>query len=200
MTEIGDESRQRLLDAAEALFIEKGFDNTTVIEIGQRAGISHGSIPWHFGNKSGLLYAVVMRLFETNSPSIPMPTGQPGFNRMWQEQTRYDNTPTFSLFGAYFLSEVEHSTAHHAEVIETHLRRRGIVLDWIRRSVEADSLTPRVSPEELVEFWLGASRGIVIQKVGLGENFDLEAARQGLGHALDSLLGSTYFQNLDTTL
>ena len=200
MTEIGDESRQRLMDAALELFLEKGFENTTVVEIGQRAGISHGSIPWHFGNKSGLLYAVVLRLLETNSLSGSIPTGQQGFNRLWQQQVVYDDKPEFALFGAFFLSEVEHSPARQAEILAAHLQRREMVIDWVNRSIVEDSLTAKVSADQLVEFWLGASRGIVTQKLVLGENFDLGVARHGLGVAVESLMGSNYFQNLDFSL
>lgn len=59
--EIGDESRRRILDAAEELFAEKGFDKTSFVDIAARSGISRGSIPWHFKNKDGLLLAVVDR-------------------------------------------------------------------------------------------------------------------------------------------
>src|SRR5689334_7800022 len=60
--EIGDESRRRILDAAEELFAEKGFDKTSFVDIAARSGISRGSIPWHFKNKDGLLLAVVDRV------------------------------------------------------------------------------------------------------------------------------------------
>jgi TetR/AcrR family acrAB operon transcriptional repressor len=59
--EIGDESRRRILDAAEELFAEKGFEKTSFVDIAARSGISRGSIPWHFKNKDGLLIAVVDR-------------------------------------------------------------------------------------------------------------------------------------------
>lgn len=200
MNEIGDESRQRLLDAAEELFFEKGFDATTVVEIGKRAGISHGSIPWHFGNKSGLLYAVAMRMFDRSSSTEPITAGQLGFNRIWREHTYYDNSPQMKLFGAFFLAEVEHSPASHFEVTESHVRRRHLLVDWVVRSAEMDSLKLKVTPEELVDFWIGSSRGLVMQKLTFEDNFDLAAARRALGVAVESLLGSNYFENLDTSL
>ncbi len=49
------------MDAAEALFSEKGFDRTSFVDIAERSGISRGSIPWHFQNKDGLLVAVIER-------------------------------------------------------------------------------------------------------------------------------------------
>lgn len=200
MSEIGEESRQRLLDAAEELFLEKGFDATTVVEIGKRAGISHGSIPWHFGNKSGLLYSVVVRLFGESGSSDPIPAGQKGFNRLWREQTYYDSSPKFSLFGAFFMTELERSPTHRAEMIASHLERRAQLADWIQRSQELDSLNISLPVSDLVEFWLGASRGILVQKTTLAEHFDLSAARRGLGTALEALMGCHYFQHLDTSL
>lgn len=200
MSEIGDESKQRLIDAAEELFLEKGYENTTVVEIGKRAGISHGSIPWHFGNKSGLLYAVVTRLFDQGSSTEPLETGQAGFNRLWREQSFYDHSPKSSLFGAFFLAELEQSPTHFKEVIERHIHRRDLFIDWINRSAIADSLTLKASPEAITEFWIGSARGIGLQKASLMDNFDLHAARHGLGVAIESLLGSDYYQRLDMSL
>ncbi|MCM3849672.1 TetR/AcrR family transcriptional regulator [Pseudonocardia sp. DR1-2] len=66
--EIGDESRRRILDAAEELFAERGPARTTFVDIAERSGISRGSIPWHFANKDGLVVAVVERAIERAMP------------------------------------------------------------------------------------------------------------------------------------
>lgn len=66
--EIGEESRRRILDAAEELFGERGFDRTSFVDIAERSGISRGSIPWHFKNKDGLVMAVVERAIERAMP------------------------------------------------------------------------------------------------------------------------------------
>ena len=62
--ETGVESRRRILDAAEELIAERGYDKTSIVEISQRSGVSRGSIPWHFTNKDGILLAVVARVTE----------------------------------------------------------------------------------------------------------------------------------------
>lgn len=62
--DVGIESRRRILDAAEELIAERGFDKTSIIEISRRSGVSRGSIPWHFENKAGILLAVVDRVTE----------------------------------------------------------------------------------------------------------------------------------------
>ena len=55
------ESLERILDAAESLIRERGFDNMTIAEVVQRSGSSVGSIYARFSNKVGLLEAVQVR-------------------------------------------------------------------------------------------------------------------------------------------
>src|SRR5882757_2991717 len=57
--ETSRESRIMLLDAASDLFAEKGYQQSTFTDLVDRTGISRGSIAWHFGNKEGLLTAVL---------------------------------------------------------------------------------------------------------------------------------------------
>ncbi len=54
----GVEARNRLLDAAMALFAEKGFSKTSTREIAQAAQINIASISYYFGDKAGLYRAV----------------------------------------------------------------------------------------------------------------------------------------------
>ena len=55
------ESLERILDAAESLIRERGFDNMTIAEVVLRSGSSVGSIYGRFNNKVGLLQAVQVR-------------------------------------------------------------------------------------------------------------------------------------------
>lgn len=54
----GAEARNRLLDAALALFAEKGFAKTSTREIAQAAQVNIASISYYFGDKAGLYRAV----------------------------------------------------------------------------------------------------------------------------------------------
>ena len=54
----GAEARNRLLDAALALFAEKGFAKTSTREIAQAAQVNIASISYYFGDKEGLYKAV----------------------------------------------------------------------------------------------------------------------------------------------
>src|SRR5205809_4514315 len=61
--EQAEQSRERLIDAATRLFAERGYRDTSVQAIAEAAGISRGSIFWHFGSKEGLLSAVAEEAF-----------------------------------------------------------------------------------------------------------------------------------------
>jgi TetR/AcrR family transcriptional repressor of nem operon len=48
------ESRERILEAASALFREKGFDGIGLVDIMKAAGLTHGGFYGHFGSKEDL--------------------------------------------------------------------------------------------------------------------------------------------------
>jgi AcrR family transcriptional regulator len=54
-----DDTRERLLDAAGALFAEHGFRDATIQEISRRAGANIAAVNYHFGDKERLYSAVV---------------------------------------------------------------------------------------------------------------------------------------------
>ena len=53
------DSRERLLTAAAALFVERGYDGSTVRDIGRRAGVDPALIARYFGSKTGLYVAAL---------------------------------------------------------------------------------------------------------------------------------------------
>src|SRR5829696_8026342 len=71
--EQAERSRRALLNAATQLFAERGYRNASVQAIGERAGVSRGSIFWHFGSKEGLLWAVCKRAFAEWQADVLVP-------------------------------------------------------------------------------------------------------------------------------
>jgi AcrR family transcriptional regulator len=58
-----ERSRAAILDAAEALFADRGYHPTSMAEIGERAGVSRGTPGYFFGTKDALYRAVLERCF-----------------------------------------------------------------------------------------------------------------------------------------
>ena len=53
----------KILDAAVALFAEKGFEEASVRDITSRAGVNLAAINYHFGSRDALVQAVAERYF-----------------------------------------------------------------------------------------------------------------------------------------
>ncbi len=57
--------RNEILDAAEQLFVTKGFDGTSTNDILERVGIARGTLYYHFTSKEEILDAMIGRMTET---------------------------------------------------------------------------------------------------------------------------------------
>ncbi|MGC8119575.1 transcriptional regulator BetI [Marinobacter sp. VGCF2001] len=59
-----DARRQQLIDATMASIAELGMQNTTIVSISKRAGMSSGIISHYFGGKQGLIEAALRHLLD----------------------------------------------------------------------------------------------------------------------------------------
>jgi AcrR family transcriptional regulator len=57
-------ARERLLDAAEEMFADLGFNGTSVRQIVERAEVNLGALPYYFGTKENLFKQVLLRRAE----------------------------------------------------------------------------------------------------------------------------------------
>ncbi|HJS78693.1 MAG TPA: TetR family transcriptional regulator [Burkholderiales bacterium] len=55
------ETRTRILDAAEELFMQHGFEGTSMRQLTSRAGVNLAAVNYHFGSKDALIEAVLRR-------------------------------------------------------------------------------------------------------------------------------------------
>lgn len=64
--EEAQETRNRILDTAERVFLKKGVASTSLANVADAAGVTRGAIYWHFKNKADLFEAMMQRV------SLPM--------------------------------------------------------------------------------------------------------------------------------
>ncbi|AJR08112.1 TetR/AcrR family transcriptional regulator [Photobacterium gaetbulicola] len=64
------ETKARILDAAELLFAEHGFKDTSLRTITSKAGVNLASVNYHYGDKKTLVRAVLGRYLEAFMPSL----------------------------------------------------------------------------------------------------------------------------------
>ncbi|MGO4893036.1 TetR family transcriptional regulator [Flavobacterium sp. W21_SRS_FM6] len=55
-------TRNILLDSAEQIFFDKGYSQTTLMDVATHAGMTRGAIYWHFKNKMELFEAMIERV------------------------------------------------------------------------------------------------------------------------------------------
>ncbi|WP_028022707.1 TetR/AcrR family transcriptional regulator [Enterovibrio calviensis] len=64
------ETKGKILDAAEQLFAEHGFKDTSLRTITSKAGVNLASVNYHFGDKKSLVRAVLARYLEEFMPQL----------------------------------------------------------------------------------------------------------------------------------
>ena len=183
MDEIGDESRRRILDAAEQLFSEKGFEKTSFVDIAALSGISRGSIPWHFKNKDGLLLAVVARVnnrYMSLDQLSEMPTLEEILDRYGVLARDFGGRLMFAVLTEALNTE----SVVHQEYKDYHAMHRRRVAHWLK-FVGVRSEKAR---EALSTAILGSMIGITLQWQIDPEGVDLEAAFKQVAKLVDNYL------------
>src|SRR6187549_2905893 len=65
-----DRTRRQVLDAAEERFARRGYDATSLADIGTTAGVSRGTPSYFFGSKEQLYDAVLERLYADRTAAL----------------------------------------------------------------------------------------------------------------------------------
>jgi AcrR family transcriptional regulator len=78
-------TRDRILDIALDLFIEQGFDKTSLREIADQLGFSKAAIYYHFESKDDILLALHMRLHEFGSRAMERFGEMPASLETWAQ-------------------------------------------------------------------------------------------------------------------
>ncbi len=76
------DTRERILDVALDLFIEQGYDKTSLRQIAEPLGFTQAAIYYHFAAKEDILIALHLRLHQLARPAfdrLAMETGPPGW-------------------------------------------------------------------------------------------------------------------------
>ncbi|HEY1690190.1 MAG TPA: TetR/AcrR family transcriptional regulator [Solirubrobacteraceae bacterium] len=68
-----DVKRKQILDAAEKLLLQSGYEATAMAEVARRAGVANNAVYWYFPSKDDLLAAVLRRRQEKALAELPAP-------------------------------------------------------------------------------------------------------------------------------
>ena len=82
-SEVGS-TRERILDVALDLFIEKGFDGTSLREIAEKLGFTKAALYYHYASKDDILMALHMRMHDVGRDGIKQLTDGPVSLAVWE--------------------------------------------------------------------------------------------------------------------
>ena len=71
LTSQGKERKQQLIDAAAELFAERGYEETRIVDIVERAGVAKGLFYWYFENKAALFRDLVEETYNLVEQHLP---------------------------------------------------------------------------------------------------------------------------------
>lgn len=184
LAEIGRESRERILDAAERLFTELGVANTTFAAIQREAGISRGSIPWHFDNKEGLLRAIIDRALVMSSVE---PSADATLDELLARATVAMRTPQAAFLSALLSEATRPESPNHDRYVEWHDTMRRLLASTI--TTDDDAVVPTgTDPNTIATVVFGAIIGIHLQWRLAPELVDLDESIAVLGRVIDAAL------------
>jgi TetR/AcrR family transcriptional regulator, acrAB operon repressor len=174
--EEAEETRQRILDAAEQVFQRQGVSRTSLSHIAAEAGVTRGAIYWHFKNKVDLYDAMIRRvldpeesLFGNGSLTVDDPLRAirslaVDFLQRVALDARYQRVFEIAWHKCEYVDEM-------AAIRDCHLEcgRRFIALleTAMRRAQDLGQLPDRVSPRQ-------AAVGVMALLDGLVVNWTLE--------------------------
>ncbi|TLE23489.1 TetR/AcrR family transcriptional regulator [Vibrio cholerae] len=87
-------TKEKILDVAEGLFAEYGFNDTSLRTITSKAGVNLASVNYHFGDKKTLVRAVLNRYLEAFMPEMKQ-----SLERL-NERDNYDMAEVFEALRA----------------------------------------------------------------------------------------------------
>ncbi|HWE65416.1 MAG TPA: helix-turn-helix domain-containing protein [Acidimicrobiales bacterium] len=77
-------TRERILDVALDLFIEKGFDKTSLREIAEQLGFTKAALYYHFASKDDILMGLHLRLHEFGRDALSQIGDEPVTLAVWR--------------------------------------------------------------------------------------------------------------------
>ncbi|GLK09112.1 TetR/AcrR family transcriptional regulator [Streptosporangium carneum] len=167
-----EESRRLLVTAAAELFAEKGYRQTSFIDIAEKAGISRGSIPWHFGNKLGLLEAVLDDRLHAVLTALAPPAGERPSSPL-DQITDFIRQPVTRLFITLLAEAVEVDSP----IREHYARLHAALRQAVQARIPAEALPAETTPEAFTVLLVGTVIGVHAQWRIAPEAVNLEAVQ-----------------------
>ena len=148
--------RDEILEAANALFAERGYDEVSIEEIANSAGVTRGLVHHYFGGRKEVYIALLERLGTMREEQLPPPVGRSARARLADDVSRWlDWTEQNRTIWLATIARGEDIADPDIRQVVAELVRRAVALLAARHAEIADD-TPRL--RYALECWTGLNR------------------------------------------
>ncbi len=189
-------SDQRMLDAAFKLIERQGGSRTTLVEIGDLSGYSHGLVSHRFGSKGALVRAVTERLQHQFAKLVePALAGLHGMEALIVTAETYlrraaasDRNAMYVLIGEALgpLREIR------GEMAEADRKFRKSVQRLIEEGIRTGEIRSDVDPAAYSALFVGTLRGLVVQHLMKPRAFEVDRVCRELISSIERSLSPAY--------
>jgi AcrR family transcriptional regulator len=148
--------RDQILDAANELFAERGYDDVTIEDMAKTAGVARGLVHHYFGGRKEVYLALLERLGAVREERLPPPVGRSARARVENSVSRWLDW-TGANRGIYL-----GTIAPGEDIADPDVRR--VVADLVQRAValvaafHADIAEDSPRLRYALECWTGLNR------------------------------------------
>ena len=173
----GEQSRNRILDAATEIAAERGYEGTSIGAVSAKCGLPASSIYWHFKDKDDLIAAVIECSFANWLKVWQLPDDLVARDRLMEVATgtakAVADSPDFLRLGLMLALE-RRPVEPRARAMYVQVRNQAF--DALTRSMAG--LTPGLTDEQvrqLATYAIAGADGLFIAKEIGGDSVDLLA-------------------------
>jgi AcrR family transcriptional regulator len=160
-----DRTRAKLLEAARSLIREKGFENTTLEDIAERAGMTTGAIYGNFKNRDELFISLGQTYWPPIKPQVKAGASFPAIMRAMAEAT-IAAIPDRSTAAVGRLTGLAYTLTHEemrAQVREITAQSYAFGEQWLRAVTKEEDLP--IPAHQLVRVLHAMTEGLVFQRL-----------------------------------
>jgi AcrR family transcriptional regulator len=164
-----EEKSAEILAAAQELFLERGYESTTMAAVAREAGIATNVVHWYFATKDELFVAVLdaLQAKDLEEARQRLSRSAPG-----QEEKALEALLTefvWRRLDRYGLIATLHERSHHSPVVARfHERAHRRYADYLGRAVERFPI-PAADRKLVVESLITAAEGLVMHRASKRE-------------------------------
>ncbi len=187
-----NEAENALLDAAAELISEQGIVQTSLAQIGHRAGYSRGLVNHHFGTKDALINRLVQRSRTRFLDQLDLQRDERALDTLFRGADAYlqlffgrQRLPVqLVLWGAAFAPAAPHGDS----VAESETEMINLVVELIKRGQEDGSISGQVDPTAFAFVYQGMLRGVAAELIILGDTLGETRLRREVAAMIERCL------------